>query len=296
MIIKAKLNNLKIIECPTDLFVDGRDKKPHLKTIRDGYRHLHLINKIKFQNSALFRYITSFLILIAIYFLSLVVTSFIPRNLIYNNTTKSFEFFEKYYKNNTIKGKSYMKIEGCGDVRNISMAYNMNPHKPIDSAIRMSYQIEIDNMKNLKDIFINNTGERIDYSRYWQGQAMYSKIMLLLMPVGYSMYLLQLLSLIILFILITTKLWKKDKILAISFIIMNLSINAFFTAFSVQYFFATLLMYIFTLLILKAYEKNSKNICLLFALSGSLTCFFDFLTCETLTLTIPLFIYIFLSK
>ena len=115
------------------------------------------------------------------------------------------------------------------------------------------------------------------------------------MPVWYSMYLLQLLSLIILFILITTKLWKKDKILAISFIIMNLSINAFFTAFSVQYFFATLLMYIFTLLILKAYEKNSKNICLLFALSGSLTCFFDFLTCETLTLTIPLFIYIFLS-
>ena len=295
MIIKAKLNNLKIIECPTDLFVDGRDKKPHLKTIRDGYRHLHLINKIKFQNSALFRYITTFLILIAIYFLSLVVTSFIPRNLIYNNTAKSFEFFEKYYKNNTIKGKSYMKIEGCGDVRNISMAYNMNPHKPIDSAIRMSYQIEIDNMKNLKDIFINNTGEKINYSRYWQGQAMYSKIMLLLMPVGYSMYLLQLLSLIILFILITKKKKKKDKIIAISFIIMNLSINAFFTAFSVQYYFATLLMYIFTLLILKAYEKNSKNICLLFALSGSLTCFFDFLTCETLTLTIPLFIYIFLS-
>ena len=160
MIIRAKLNNLKIIECPTDLFVDGRDKKPHLKTIRDGYRHLRLINKIKFQNSILFRYLTTFILLITIYFLSLLLTTFIPRNLIHNNTAKSFEFFEKYYTNNTIKGKNYIKIEGCGDVRNISMAYNMNPHKPIDSAIRMSYQKEIDYLKNLKDIFENYIGEK----------------------------------------------------------------------------------------------------------------------------------------
>ena len=46
-----------------------------------------------------------------------------------------------------------MKIEGCGDVRNISMAYNMNPHKPIDSAIRMSYQEEIDEIKKFKRYF-----------------------------------------------------------------------------------------------------------------------------------------------
>lgn len=43
MIIIAKINNLKIIEVPTKLKKDLRDRKPHLKTIRDGWRHLKLI-------------------------------------------------------------------------------------------------------------------------------------------------------------------------------------------------------------------------------------------------------------
>lgn len=45
MIIKAKINNLKMIEVPTTLRKDLRDRKPHLKTIRDGFRHLFLICK-----------------------------------------------------------------------------------------------------------------------------------------------------------------------------------------------------------------------------------------------------------
>ena len=43
MIIKAKINKLKMCELPTILRKDHRDRKPHLKTIRDGFRHLFLI-------------------------------------------------------------------------------------------------------------------------------------------------------------------------------------------------------------------------------------------------------------
>lgn len=46
MIIKAKLNNLSLLETPTILRKDLRDRKPHLRTIQDGFRHLHLILKI----------------------------------------------------------------------------------------------------------------------------------------------------------------------------------------------------------------------------------------------------------
>ncbi|MDX2080422.1 MAG: glycosyltransferase family 2 protein [Terrimicrobiaceae bacterium] len=42
MIIKAELNALKITEVPTTLSPDGRDRKPHLKTYRDGWRSLRL--------------------------------------------------------------------------------------------------------------------------------------------------------------------------------------------------------------------------------------------------------------
>lgn len=46
MIIKAQLNNLKILEIPTVLRKDLRKGKSHIRTIRDGFRHLFLIFKL----------------------------------------------------------------------------------------------------------------------------------------------------------------------------------------------------------------------------------------------------------
>jgi glycosyltransferase involved in cell wall biosynthesis len=40
MIVKSKLFNLTITEVPTILYPDGRSRPPHLKTWRDGWRHL----------------------------------------------------------------------------------------------------------------------------------------------------------------------------------------------------------------------------------------------------------------
>lgn len=46
MIIMAKINNLKMIEVPTRLRKDLRNKKSHLRTISDGFRHLIFILKV----------------------------------------------------------------------------------------------------------------------------------------------------------------------------------------------------------------------------------------------------------
>lgn len=40
MVVKASLNGLKITEVPTTLSPDGRSRRPHLRTWRDGWRHL----------------------------------------------------------------------------------------------------------------------------------------------------------------------------------------------------------------------------------------------------------------
>ena len=40
MVVKASLNNLRIAEVPTILRPDGRSRAPHLRTWRDGWRHL----------------------------------------------------------------------------------------------------------------------------------------------------------------------------------------------------------------------------------------------------------------
>lgn len=43
MLIKAKKNHLKITEIPINFYQDKRNKKSHLRTIKDGIRHLKII-------------------------------------------------------------------------------------------------------------------------------------------------------------------------------------------------------------------------------------------------------------
>jgi glycosyltransferase involved in cell wall biosynthesis len=43
MVIRAAQEGLKIAEIPTDLRKDGRDRPPHLRSFRDGWRHLRFM-------------------------------------------------------------------------------------------------------------------------------------------------------------------------------------------------------------------------------------------------------------
>lgn len=43
MVVKATLQGLKISEVPTRLWPDGRNRAPHLRTWRDGWRHLRFL-------------------------------------------------------------------------------------------------------------------------------------------------------------------------------------------------------------------------------------------------------------
>lgn len=43
MVVKSELNGLKIAEVPTTLSKDGRGRAPHLRSFRDGWRHLKFL-------------------------------------------------------------------------------------------------------------------------------------------------------------------------------------------------------------------------------------------------------------
>ncbi|MDE2437655.1 MAG: glycosyltransferase family 2 protein, partial [Sphingomonadales bacterium] len=43
MVVKASLHGLRIAEVPTTLSPDGRDRPPHLRSWRDGWRHLRFL-------------------------------------------------------------------------------------------------------------------------------------------------------------------------------------------------------------------------------------------------------------
>jgi hypothetical protein len=43
MVVKAGIFGLRVAEVPTTLSRDGRDRPPHLRSWRDGWRHLRLL-------------------------------------------------------------------------------------------------------------------------------------------------------------------------------------------------------------------------------------------------------------
>jgi glycosyltransferase involved in cell wall biosynthesis len=43
MVARACLHRARIAEVPTPLYPDGRDRRPHLRTLRDGWRNLRLL-------------------------------------------------------------------------------------------------------------------------------------------------------------------------------------------------------------------------------------------------------------
>lgn len=43
MVVKATLHGLRIVEVPITLYPDGRSRKPHLRSWRDGWRHLRFL-------------------------------------------------------------------------------------------------------------------------------------------------------------------------------------------------------------------------------------------------------------
>ena len=48
IILKSKQAKYKIVEIPTRLFKDGRGHKSHIRTVRDGFRHVICLIKYKF--------------------------------------------------------------------------------------------------------------------------------------------------------------------------------------------------------------------------------------------------------
>jgi len=64
MIVKASLNNLRMTEIPTTLKPDGRNRRPHLRSWRDGWRHLSFM--LLFSPRWLFIYPGAVLMLIGL--------------------------------------------------------------------------------------------------------------------------------------------------------------------------------------------------------------------------------------
>lgn len=300
MILKAKINKLKMKEIPTKLFKDGRNKKSHLRTFRDGFRHLHEIHKCKFVASKIFRYGATFLGLVFLFSMFTLGSCLIPHEWVAENAIKSIQEFNTELKNKEktlpFGSLAYEKFEVFGDIRNYAMIFQTDEKEPIKSAIEMNYLKRCDARTTECDNTLRRkVGETVDYSRYWQGQSVAIHYVTPFLTFKNLIIIVDILF-IVLFLFTLVKIFKEDKMLAAGFLVAIFAINMPFMLKSLEFLPVMFIMLIVILWVLKSRKKEGKNLDLIFIVSGVLTCYFDFLTCETITLTMPLIIYVYLEQ
>lgn len=102
MVVKATLNGLKLTEVPTTLSPDGRSRKPHLRTWRDGWRHLRFL--LLYSPRWLFLYPGIFLMVMGLITTIILLASPRVHSLLYSATAiiigfqlVNFAIFTKVY-------------------------------------------------------------------------------------------------------------------------------------------------------------------------------------------------------
>lgn len=219
----------------------------------------------------------------------------IPNKLIHNNMMESAKYLsEKKMYYNMIKGIDATRIDHYADSITLNIIYNLSPDKPLRSVLYSNYygnngKEETYNLLNV--VSDNNVSANSQYIRYWHGGMVVLKPLMLLLNIE-QIYVLNIILLITLVFLLSYKMIKnKLIILLISFYISLICTNSFVVPFSLEYASMYFLMLISSIILLSILEKNKfEKIYILFFIIGIFTCFFDFLTIETVTLTVPLII------
>ena len=230
---------------------------------------------------------------------ALVAAAAIPNERIHDNMYESVMFFKDKppYVN---EAELRLIQDNYADVILLNVTWNMGTD-PLVSTLNTAYYDGNDGTNDygenwgfycaVEGIAQPNT----DYSRYWHGMAAVIRPLMLFTDVG-GIKLIGMIAALVLLALNAALLIKKRQYFAAGALVAAfLCVHVWNIGLSLEYQPAVLV----TLALLPLYilfEKNDSTLSILAVISGVMIAFFDFLTCETLTILIPLLIVFIMRK
>lgn len=239
-----------------------------------------------------FRYILVFLVLTILLTCLLVLSARIPRSAIRENVQESAAYLcEEELFGTIVEGVEPSRMDRYADSILLGIAYQYDSAHPLSSVMWSSYyhdDFENENV-NLLTAVTENREANQQYLRYWHGSIAVVRPLLLLFQIK-QIYVLHG---IVLLGLSGTLLWllcrRKAYLQAGGVCLGLIMTGAWFVPFSLEYTWTYLLMLVMSIAaVLLLGQEKTRTFGLFFMVSGMLTAYMDFLTSETLTLTVPL--------
>ncbi len=246
----------------------------------------------------IFKYIGIFILLVSIALGLLVITAMIPKERIEENMKESVQF---YKDNQGIAGKrgyEHTFIHYYADSILLNIIYNIDTDKPLESVLWSKYYetIKIDINKDFIETVEQSKEANQQYLRYWHGSMAILRPLFVIFNVN-QIYSINKVILFGLAIALFVILFMKHRGLAITYLI-----SLIMTAFNIvpmcfEYSWTFYIMFIVSILIaLNEKKKNDSYFCMLFFITGMITCYLDFLTTEIITYFVPMLILIALRN
>lgn len=235
------------------------------------------------------KYLLVFLTVLLIAFLALVVTAKIPRDAIKDNIIESSDTFFEIMRKNVVD-EEYKTQHVYADSMLLNIIYYIDNDHPVKSTMEAKYfsheqgeAISFDVATTIEQ----NPEANTQYIRYWHGSMSIIRPLLVFFNIE-QIYIISAIVLGILAIILLIKV-RKIKELVVALLLGFIMCFVWIVPFCIEYTWVFLIMLITSLIAIHLEKKNKKpNI--LFLVTGMLTCYFDFLTNEIITLFVPLLI------
>ena len=248
--------------------------------------------------TAILRRIAVFAAVLLALWAALVAAAAIPNERIYDNMYESALFFKDHapYVN-----ESQLRLvqDNYADVILLNVTWNMGSD-PFVSTLNSAYYDGDDGTTDNGENWgfyctLAGTPPNKDYSRYWHGMAALIRPFMLFTDIDGIKLIGTITAFVLLAVNTALLITKRQYFAAGALVAALMCVHVWNIGISLEYQPAVLV----TLALLPLYilfEKNDGALSILAVISGVMIAFFDFLTCETLTILIPLIIVFIMRK
>lgn len=248
---------------------------------------------------AILRLLLCFLITAALLLGFLLLSTLVPRETIRPQMQSSAEFLCKgKLFGEVLPGVDSSRIDRYADSILLGIAWQYDSRNALRSVLESSYfhLVYQNENENLRDAVEQDYPPNHQYLRYWHGSAGVVRILMavLTLPQIYTFH--AIVFSLLLLGLIYRLLRRGELIGAAAFLTGMIGISLWFVPLSLEYTWVFLILLIqMHLILLPSFPKDWSCRCLFFLISGMVTNYLDFLTCETVTLLVPLIFLIYLD-
>ena len=245
-----------------------------------------------------FRYGITFLTVTFLLMSMLVLSARIPRALVRENVQESAVYLcEGELFGALVEGVNGSRIDHYADSILLAIAYQYDADKPLTSVMWSSYYYSelCNENENLLSAVTNDYEANQQYMRYWHGANALVRPLLIVCNLQ-QIYVLNAVVLVLLTILLLSILVREKAFFPVVGVIMGLVLtSAWFVPFSLEYTWTYLLMLLFSVIgVCLVTGRRYAMVGIFFLVNGMITNFMDFLTTETLTLTVPLLLMLWM--